>query len=219
MPHNYTRTDQVRFLTEWFDSWSEMQKEDFLPIIIQAINPGDHVNGIVGGVRSMRVGERRPSLFDCQIKLFQDWYEHWTAEEKQRLLNHITSSDPEFAAKLHKSNSESGETNGVIEVDVSLPSSAPVEAGDDDNKDDGVSPGSHSSSPLSSLSQTLSPHDSGLEENHLDLEHTTSQQEVTKEINIPPVQTQEATCDATVENNTTKSSEIQAVTCDIQKEI
>lgn len=72
MPQSYTRTEQVKFLTEWFDTWSEMQREDFLPIMVQAINPADHVNGLVGGVSTLRVGlegGRRPSLFDCQVRL------------------------------------------------------------------------------------------------------------------------------------------------------
>lgn len=40
--------------------------------------------------------------------------------------------------------------------------------------DDGLVAESHTSSPLSSLSQPLSPHDSGLEENHSDFEINSS---------------------------------------------
>lgn len=67
MPHQYTRTDQVKFLIEWFDGWSEMQKSDFLPIMAQVLKPQDHVNGLVGSVTTLTISDRRPSLFDCQV--------------------------------------------------------------------------------------------------------------------------------------------------------
>lgn len=111
--------------------------------------------------------------------MFQDWFENWTPTEKENLLEHFNQSDPEFAAKLNKashiSQTEADDVPQTSTANEEEPPSPRLPQGavnDDDNKDDGVSPGSHSSSPLSSLSQPLSPHDSGLEETHSDSETT-----------------------------------------------
>lgn len=51
-------------------SWSEMQREDFLPVLMQAYQPKDHLNGLVGSYESLSSQGRRPSLFDCQVCTF-----------------------------------------------------------------------------------------------------------------------------------------------------
>lgn len=71
MPQQHTTLDQVNFLGQWFISWSEMQREDFLPILVQAYQPKDHINGLLGGIDSISLQGRRPSLFDCQVGCFK----------------------------------------------------------------------------------------------------------------------------------------------------
>nr|XP_027215135.1 uncharacterized protein C14orf119-like [Penaeus vannamei] len=110
MPQQHTTADQVNFLTQWFTSWSEMQREDFMPILIQAYQPKDHINGLLGGMDALTVHGRRPSLFDCQVKLFHDWYGNWAESEKSRLLEQLRAADPDFMAQYDKqiSSSSSG---------------------------------------------------------------------------------------------------------------
>lgn len=67
MPQQHTPRDQVKFLSQWFLSWSEMQREDFLPVLLQAYQPQDNLNGLVGGYEALGGRGRRPSLFDCQV--------------------------------------------------------------------------------------------------------------------------------------------------------
>ena len=67
MPQKYTSSDQVKFLGEWFDTWSDYQKDDFLPILRNAVLSDNHVNGISNDMSEIKLTGRRPSLFDCQV--------------------------------------------------------------------------------------------------------------------------------------------------------
>lgn len=160
MPQQHTTADQVNFLTQWFTSWSEMQREDFMPILIQAYQPKDHINGLLGGMDALTVHGRRPSLFDCQVKLFHDWYGNWAESEKSRLLEQLRAADPDFMAQYDKQISSS--SSGAQEE-----SPAPVET-----MEEGHNPPSSVSSPPSTLPRSHSPHDSGLDEPPSDSDHT-----------------------------------------------
>ena len=76
MPQQYTTQDQVRYLSEWFNTWSELQRDDFLPVLAQALAPAANLNGLIGGVTSMNVTGRPPSLFDCQVRKCGSYFNH-----------------------------------------------------------------------------------------------------------------------------------------------
>ncbi|KAG0726477.1 hypothetical protein GWK47_036474 [Chionoecetes opilio] len=161
MPQQHTTLDQVKFMSEWFMSWSEMQREDFLPVLMQAYQPKDHLNGLVGGYESLSSQGRRPSLFDCQMKLFQDWFGSWTETEQQSLLEQLQEVDPEFMVQYDKK----------LRADPSQEEATQPECGVDDVHN----PPSSLSSPPSTLPRSHSPHDSGLDEPSTDNEHAEPQ--------------------------------------------
>lgn len=158
MPQQHTAVDQVNFLGQWFLTWSEMQREDFLPILVQAYHPNDHINGLLGGIDSLHIQGRRPSLFDCQVKLFHDWFGTWAENERNRLLEHLRDIDPDFMSQFDKK--AGGET---CQEDALSPAECVEE---------GHNASSSASSPPSTLPRSHSPHDSGLDEPPNDSDHT-----------------------------------------------
>ncbi|XP_045606263.1 uncharacterized protein [Procambarus clarkii] len=158
MPQQHTTVDQVNFLGQWFFTWSEMQREDFLPILVQAYHPKDHINGLLGGIDSLHVQGRRPSLFDCQVKLFHEWFGTWTENDRNRLLEHLREIDPDFMTQFDKK--VDGEA--CQEDIVAQPECA----------EESQNPPSSASSPPSTLPRSHSPHDSGLDEPPSDSDHT-----------------------------------------------
>ncbi|KAG7168307.1 uncharacterized protein LOC121867159 [Homarus americanus] len=158
MPQQHTAVDQVNFLGQWFVTWSEMQREDFLPILVQAYYPKDHINGLLGGIDSLHIQGRRPSLFDCQVKLFHDWFSTWTENDRSHLLQHLREVDVEFMSQFDK------KISGELSQE-DIPSQA--ECGEE-----GQNPPSSVSSPPSTLPRSHSPHDSGLDEPPSDSDHT-----------------------------------------------
>ncbi|XP_059475394.1 uncharacterized protein C14orf119 [Neocloeon triangulifer] len=91
----YTPEAQVRFVAQWFREWSEMQREDFLPILAQSFSANFcPVNGL------SELGLRPPSLFQCRVKLFREWCLAWSEAERQALLDSLKDADPEFVQQF-----------------------------------------------------------------------------------------------------------------------
>lgn len=94
---------QLRYTVQWFHEWSEMQRGDFLPVLAQKLAPGSYINGLLSGVETLSCNEGRPpSLFQCRVKLFREWFETWSQAERDQLLGHIKSMDPSFYDKIQE---------------------------------------------------------------------------------------------------------------------
>ncbi|KAI5706410.1 uncharacterized protein C14orf119 [Diaphorina citri] len=111
---------QLRYLNQWFLEWSEMQRCDFLPILLNKFSSKSTMNGIIPSLESLSTEEnnRPPSLFQCRIKLFHDWTTNWTDIEKEQFVNSLKSIDEEFMKKydeeLMLSSSDKLETNNNV---------------------------------------------------------------------------------------------------------
>uniref|UniRef100_A0A1B6DWX9 Uncharacterized protein n=1 Tax=Clastoptera arizonana TaxID=38151 RepID=A0A1B6DWX9_9HEMI len=94
---------QLGYIGQWFHEWSEMQRNDFLPILAQKFGTKGYVNGLLPGLEALNSFEDRPpSLFQCRIKLFREWSDNWSQVEKEQLLSRIKSMDPDFLQKYEK---------------------------------------------------------------------------------------------------------------------
>lgn len=93
---------QLRYVIEWFQEWSEMQRGDFLSVLLEHCGPPGLVNGLLSGMESLGYSkdcDRPPSLFQCRVKLFREWSHNWSQNEKDSLLASIKNIDSAFAEK------------------------------------------------------------------------------------------------------------------------
>lgn len=97
-----TNEAKLRYVIEWFQEWSEMQRNDFLDILIEECEPS-LVHGLISKMENLGSDEEpvydRPSLFRCRVKLFREWSYKWSRQEKDFLLLSIKSADAAFAQK------------------------------------------------------------------------------------------------------------------------
>ncbi|KAA0183279.1 hypothetical protein HAZT_HAZT002994 [Hyalella azteca] len=108
MPQHHTTGDQVQFVGEWFSSWSELQRSDFLTSLLQELRPSHHINGglperlghLAIAAPASASSSRPPSIFNCQVKLFHDWVGGWSAEERAKLLTSLRETDSSFGQSL-----------------------------------------------------------------------------------------------------------------------
>ncbi|XP_025830278.1 uncharacterized protein C14orf119 [Agrilus planipennis] len=107
---NLNFDSQFRYLIQWFNEWSELQKSDFLPILAEKYSKKIYINGIVNSISAVDCQDKPMSLFQCRVKLFKEWFTQWNPEQQDRFLKKIMEIDETFAEKL-KSELE----NGVIE--------------------------------------------------------------------------------------------------------
>lgn len=61
---------QIRYLVQWFNEWSELQRSDFLPVMAEKYANKTYVNGIVNNVSNMNCRDKPMSLFECRVSCF-----------------------------------------------------------------------------------------------------------------------------------------------------
>lgn len=61
---------QIRYLLQWFEEFSELQKSDFLPVLAEKYANKAYVNGIVNTISSIDCGDKPMSLFQCRVSFF-----------------------------------------------------------------------------------------------------------------------------------------------------
>ncbi|RWS29090.1 uncharacterized protein B4U80_01006 [Leptotrombidium deliense] len=109
-----TRSQELNYLLTWFAEFSEMQKDDFLQILVNKYGATESHDGetVANGVCGMQVTERPPSIFKCRMKLFNEWFENWNEEEKKDFLTRVKNVDEQFMELFHKTMDKTPSMNG-----------------------------------------------------------------------------------------------------------
>ncbi|XP_022116245.1 uncharacterized protein C14orf119 [Pieris rapae] len=108
-----TSEAQLRYMIQWFEEFSELQREDFLPILAAA--HGDKPDQLTAGLSTLTCEDKPLSLFQCRIKLFNEWYPTWNEDQKERLIKAVTETDPDFGEKLQDILTNGIKVNGMDE--------------------------------------------------------------------------------------------------------
>lgn len=96
----HSSREQIKYMSDWFGNWSEFQKDDFVTILAQKLRPTQLVNGLVTGLQNMNCSSRPASLFTCQIKLFNDWWDSWNEEDRTNFQAKLREKDSKFWVEL-----------------------------------------------------------------------------------------------------------------------
>jgi len=97
---------QMNFLITWFNQWSDLQKEDFVPVLGETMSSKHiNVNGLTESFSFLANtcdGRRRPSLFSCQVSLYRGWVNSWSDDQKNYLILRLKELDGSFAKKYEQ---------------------------------------------------------------------------------------------------------------------
>lgn len=100
-----TNEVQIQYVIKWFQEFSEMQREDFLNVLLESHN-STGVNGLVTGLDDLNCAEdsnkKPPSLFQCRVKLFREWSQNWSQPEKDSVVASIKNLDPKFGEQYEE---------------------------------------------------------------------------------------------------------------------
>lgn len=96
-----TNDQQMNYLLAWFTKWSDLQKEDFIPVLAEKLSSKwSSVNGVTDSLNSLSMENNRPpSLFQCQVKLFTDWVVVWSDDQKNYFIIRLKDIDVGFSKK------------------------------------------------------------------------------------------------------------------------
>lgn len=95
----------------WFTNWSPSQKEEFGRHLVRlyqepsgtstggAEDPG--VEDLMASLGSLSVQQKDcPSVFECQLKIFQKWHSKWQHHDRMAFLDLLRSSHPDFLTSI-----------------------------------------------------------------------------------------------------------------------
>jgi len=104
-----TANQQLNYMLAWFQDWSDLQKEDFVPVLAgkmssrwaQEQEKGKEVtiNGVTEQMDKLAASIRHVSLFQCQVKLFKEWVMAWSDDQKNYLILRLKEIDQTFSKK------------------------------------------------------------------------------------------------------------------------
>lgn len=121
--YNLTVDGELRYLVQWFEEWSDFQREDFIPYLVSYLshrNDGSgavYVNGIISAMAQINPGEDKPmSLFQCRVKLFNEWCIKWPEDFKTKLLDRLEQIDGPFGSRVRSEMDGTKPMNGCAEV-------------------------------------------------------------------------------------------------------
>uniref|UniRef100_UPI00398EBEB4 uncharacterized protein C14orf119 homolog n=1 Tax=Pristiophorus japonicus TaxID=55135 RepID=UPI00398EBEB4 len=93
---------EIRCVAHWFAGWRQDQREAFLGELVRRAVPGK-VWALLGGLGGLGLADRGPpSLFQCQLRLWDRWFQGWTEPERNGLVARLEELEPDFVACFYR---------------------------------------------------------------------------------------------------------------------
>lgn len=101
-PISYVSLQEQRCVLSWFQGWTATQRERFLQDLLGKAVPGK-VCTLLDSLSTLEVKDRLPNIFECQLRLWTQWFESWGEEERNHFLHMLEERDPVFVAHFYRS--------------------------------------------------------------------------------------------------------------------
>ncbi|XP_027698862.1 uncharacterized protein C14orf119 homolog [Vombatus ursinus] len=100
---SYFTSQEMKCVLHWFASWSDPQRERFLQDLVAKAVPGK-LQPLLEGLEQLSVSgaDRPPRIFDCQLRLWDQWFQSWAEEERNEFVRQLEASEPDFVAKFYQ---------------------------------------------------------------------------------------------------------------------
>ncbi|XP_062260889.1 uncharacterized protein C14orf119 homolog [Platichthys flesus] len=101
-PISYVTLQEQRCVLSWFQGWTSPQKERFLQDLLGKAVPGK-VCTLLDSLSTLQVNDKLPNIFECQLRLWSQWFESWGEEERNHFLHILEERDPVFVSHFYSS--------------------------------------------------------------------------------------------------------------------
>ncbi|KAJ8011769.1 hypothetical protein DPEC_G00061700 [Dallia pectoralis] len=101
LPLSYVTLQEQRCVLSWFLSWTSAQQEQFLQDLLGKAVPGK-VCTLLESLNTLQVKDSPPNIFECQLRLWTQWFDSWSEEERNSFLHILEERDPLFVARFYK---------------------------------------------------------------------------------------------------------------------
>ncbi|XP_061694326.1 uncharacterized protein C14orf119 homolog [Syngnathoides biaculeatus] len=99
-PISYVSLQEQRCVLSWFQGWNSSQRERFLQDLLGKAVPGK-VCTLLDSLNTLQVKDRLPNIFECQLRLWTQWFQSWGEEERNHFLHVLEERDPTFVAHFY----------------------------------------------------------------------------------------------------------------------
>ncbi|KAM5239729.1 uncharacterized protein C14orf119 homolog [Hipposideros larvatus] len=103
LPMSYITSQEMKCILHWFASWSGLQRERFLQDLVAKAVPGK-LQPLLEGLEQLSVSgaNRPPCIFECQLRLWDQWFRGWAEEERNEFVRQLEISEPDFVSKFYQ---------------------------------------------------------------------------------------------------------------------
>lgn len=92
---------EMQCILNWFLNWNSFQRGEFMKQLVDKAVPSN-VDSLFDAMNSLNVKDKPPTIFQCQLKLFDQWFDEWSVNDRQDLLLKIHCIDPEFVRQFNE---------------------------------------------------------------------------------------------------------------------
>lgn len=92
---------EITTVLHWFSQWGSFQQQDFMTDLVNKAVPPD-VDSVFDAMNKINVKDKPPTMFQCQLKLFGQWFERWTEKERDNFMRHLQERNPSFVQEFHR---------------------------------------------------------------------------------------------------------------------
>lgn len=131
-PISYVSLQEQRCVLSWFQGWTPAQRERFLQDLLGKAVPGK-ICTLLDSLSTLQVPrafsppnfqshaqrcapsntkilplsdqvkDKLPNIFECQLRLWSQWFESWSEEERNHFLHMLEEREPVFVAHFYRS--------------------------------------------------------------------------------------------------------------------
>jgi len=97
---------ELSCVKSWFIGWTPHQRGKFMEELLCKAVPGNSADLLLDSLSGMSIQNNSmggPSIFQCQLKLFRHWFDHWQDKEKSQLLASLQEVDSDFVVQFQES--------------------------------------------------------------------------------------------------------------------
>ncbi|KAM8763952.1 uncharacterized protein C14orf119 homolog isoform 2-T2 [Rhynchonycteris naso] len=102
-PMSYITSQEMKCILHWFANWSGPQRERFLQDLVVKAVPGK-LQPLLESLEQLSVSgaNRPPCIFECQLRLWDQWFRGWAEEDRNEFVSQLEVSEPDFVAKFYQ---------------------------------------------------------------------------------------------------------------------
>lgn len=92
---------EIQCVVNWFKAFTFYQKKDFYKQLLDKAVPCN-MDNLFESLGNMNVEDRPPSIFQCQMKLFNQWFDGWSDSERNDFITKLRAVNPQFVEEFEK---------------------------------------------------------------------------------------------------------------------